>query len=351
MIRDFEIEQWKEWDAWAEQTPLDVGFMQASWWADFRATVGYQHFGALAYGRDGIAGGAVVQKYPHASGSSFYYVQDGPVLPRDDDDAQPVFAALQDAIDRRRATEEDTISHLRIEPRWAALPPFVTGFAKPPFEDSYVEPRNTLLVDLSPPDEAVLARMTAKARYNVRVALRHGVTVVEDTSEQGVERFAEIYEETADRQGIEAKPRDYFQCLVAILSLLRRIGIFFAVHDGERLAAAIVVTFGRTATYFYGGSTSRRRNVMAPYLLHFEIMKRAAAAGCRWYDLWGVEPHGASGHSWHDISVFKRRFGGVELALVPTLDLVYDKAAYRRYLEAERGEWSLSRAEVYGNAE
>jgi hypothetical protein len=36
-----------------------------------------------------------------------------------------------------------------------------------------------------------------------------------------------------------------------------------------------------------------------------------------------------------DISVFKRKFGGAELNLVPTLDYVYDSAAYRQYMATE----------------
>ena len=70
---------------------------------------------------------------------------------------------------------------------------------------------------------------------------------------------------------------------------------------------------------------------MAPYLLHFDIMRRAQARGYESYDLWGVAPEGEPDHSWSDISVFKRKFGGQELALVPTLDYVYDPAAYERY--------------------
>jgi hypothetical protein len=34
--------------------------------------------------------------------------------------------------------------------------------------------------------------------------------------------------------------------------------------------------------------------------------------------------------------VFKRKFGGVEVDLVPTLDLVYDPAAYETYRAAQR---------------
>ena len=116
-----------------------------------------------------------------------------------------------------------------------------------------------------------------------------------------------------------------------MLSSLRRGAIFFAEYQGMRLATALVVYFGRRATYFYGGSLARYRRVMAPCLLHFEIMRRAKARGLEWYDLWGVAPEDEPEHPWANISAFKRKFGGVEVHLVPTLDLVYDQAAYDEY--------------------
>jgi lipid II:glycine glycyltransferase (peptidoglycan interpeptide bridge formation enzyme) len=113
--------------------------------------------------------------------------------------------------------------------------------------------------------------------------------------------------------------------------------IYFAEYQGTRLAAAVVVYFGLRATYFFGGSLDLHRGVMAPYLLHFEIMRRARTMGLAWYDLWGAAPPGEPGHPWWNISVFKRKFGGAELTLVPTLDYVYDPAAYRRYRATMEG--------------
>jgi peptidoglycan pentaglycine glycine transferase (the first glycine) len=191
--------------------------------------------------------------------------------------------------------------------------------------------------------------MKPKGRYNIRVSRKHGVSIVEDNSEQGVADFLRIYETTAARQGTEAKLPGYFQALVALLTPLRRVSIFFAEHQGRRLATALVVYFGRKATYFFGGSLALHRHVMAPYLLHFEVMRQAKARGCEWYDFWGIAPGKQPDHPWHDITVFKRKFGGTELNLVPTLDYVYDPRAYERYTAAhgraaarrpEHPEWS-----------
>jgi lipid II:glycine glycyltransferase (peptidoglycan interpeptide bridge formation enzyme) len=161
------------------------------------------------------------------------------------------------------------------------------------------------------------------------------VSVVEDASPRGIDDFLSIYGETFARKGMTRRGSDYFRTLIPTLSAAARGSVFFAEYCGMRLATALVVYCGRTATYYYGGSRAIHRNVMAPYLLHFEIMRKAKALGCQSYDFFGVSPVGAPNDGWADISVFKRKFGGREVRHVPTLEYVYDPVAY--------GDWEQSR--------
>jgi len=338
-------DSWAAWDRFLEATPA-TGFMQSSWWADFRTTLGFAHFGAIFRAGGAVAGGAVVQRLRHGCGTAFYYVQDGPVLPADAAAAEEVLAATLAAIEERRKSEPVTVSHLRIEPRWERerLAIRLPGFEPAARRDRYREPRNTLCVDLRPAPGAILAAMRPKGRYNISVARRHGVTVVEDTTPRGLSDFLCIYGDTAARQGFGTKHATYFESLLAHTAAARRAAIYFAEHDGARLAAALVIRFGSRATYFYGGSLAERRQVMAPSLLHFEILCRAREAGHEWYDLWGVAPEGNETSAWAGLSAFKRRFGGREVSLVPTLDYVYDRSAYRRYTASEADRRPTPRA-------
>ena len=330
-------DNWRAWNEFVEATP-ETGFMQSSWWVDFRNTCGFENFGITLKGENGIAGGAVVLKFWYAEDSCFYYIQDGPVLPCDDPlVAEEIFGVILNEIEERCETEPGTVSHLRIEPRWLSLPSFVSGFRLvPPLADPYLEARDTRCIDLRPSEDAILAQMKPKGRYNIHVARKHGVSIVEDSSEKGLADFQTIYEETAVRQGIQAKPSDYFQPLVSVFAPARHRSIFFAEYQGVRIATALVVYFGSRATYFFGGSRDIHRHVMAPYLLHFEIMRKAKALGHQWYDLWGIAPANQPEHPWRNFTAFKAKFGGEEVHLVPTLDYVYDDAAYDRYVAQEK---------------
>lgn len=318
-----EFDRWQEWDRFVEAAP-DSGFMQTSWWAEFRAMCGYRCFGVTIRDQGEIVGGAMVMKRSFQDGRCFYLVCDGPLLPADPDFAGEVFQSIVSVIEKHRAAENAAVSHLRIEPRWRELPAFASAFRTlPRGGDRYSEPRDTIFLDLRPSLDQILAQMKPKGRYNIRIAERHGVRVYEDTSAAGLERFLHLHTQTYARHRIAGYTQSYFRTLLSMMQVRRRISLFFAEHDGQPLATALVVFFARRATYFFGGSLAEKRNVMAPYALHFEIMRRARERGCVTYDLWGVSPATAPEGSWQGISAFKRKFGGTEIHLVPTLDLVY----------------------------
>ncbi len=244
--------------------------------------------------------------------------------------AAEVFSAVIADIEAQRTDETQIVSHLRLEPRWEQLPSYVRGSRS---ASGWLEPRDTLCLDLSQSVDEMMEHMKPKGRYNVRLARRKGVSVVEDISLQGVADFVEMYHETAQRQGALRHSRQYITELSQRLSCHDRGSIFFAEYQGLRLATALVIYFGDTATYKYGGSKLVHRNVMGPYLLHFEALLAAKSRGCRWYDFYGVSPPGQPDNDWANFSAFKRKFGGREIRFVPPLDFVYDEHAYRDYLD------------------
>jgi lipid II:glycine glycyltransferase (peptidoglycan interpeptide bridge formation enzyme) len=331
-----DTDRWKPWDDFIARE-ASSGFRQSSWYADFRAAhSGWGHFAAVLRDGKAIVGGGLVLKRSFARDKSYYYMPDGPALLRSDSNVEQeqTFRAIMRFVDSKRQQEPSAVSHLCIIPRWQDIPDFVQGFRAS--SHFYGVPRDTQCIDLTPSESAILAQMKEKGRYNIRLAKRHGVVVVEDPSQQGIEDFLDIYQETFTRKGLKAHDADYFRSLIAMLSAARRGSVFFAEYKGMRLATAIVVYSGPLATYYFGGSRAIHRNVMPAYVLHFEIMLRAKALGCETYDFMGVTPEADARNAWTDISGFKRKFGGQELHLVPALDYVYDPMAYQEWLDIQQ---------------
>ncbi len=76
---------------------------------------------------------------------------------------------------------------------------------------------------------------------------------------------------TVERRGLRRHSIGYFHSLMESLLAYDCGSLYFAEYQGMRLATALVIYFGDTASYKYGGSLPVHRNVMAPYLLHFEV--------------------------------------------------------------------------------
>jgi lipid II:glycine glycyltransferase (peptidoglycan interpeptide bridge formation enzyme) len=333
-LPSLEPERWKAWDEFVEARP-DPGFRQLSWYTSLKVAHGWEQFGTVLRDRDTIVGGAMLLAYSFAPGKCYYFIPDGPVLLEEDPPAEQelVFRAVMSFLERKRQTEQRVVSHLCINPRWEHVPGFVTGFRES--SRYYGTPRDTLYVDLTISESDMLAQMKPKGRYNIGLAQRYGVSVMEDISPRGIEEFVAIYRETFDRKGRRGRSSGYFHDLIPQLLAADRGSIFFAEYQGTRIATALVVYSGCMATYYYGGSRAIYRNVMAPYLLHFEIMRTAQRRGCRSYDLFGISPQGRPSDGWQDISIFKRKFGGRDVRFVPTLEQIYDPAAYQEWEESE----------------
>ncbi|TAL19381.1 peptidoglycan bridge formation glycyltransferase FemA/FemB family protein [Patescibacteria group bacterium] len=178
-----------------------------------------------------------------------------------------------------------------------------------------IQPQTTLLLNLTKNEDILLAAMHEKTRYNLRLAEKKGVTV----REGGTELFPELWpllEAASKRDRFRLHAKNYYQKMLQTLvgepsdrsSCQSRI--MLADHEGEALAGMILLLFGGTATYLHGGSSDKKRNVMAPYLLHWQAMRRAKSRGCQSYDFWGIAPEDSAEHPLAGVSRFKRGFGG-----------------------------------------
>ena len=155
------------------------------------------------------------------------------------------------------------------------------------FSPEQVQFRNTVWLDLSRPEEEILAAMKQKTRYNIRLAGRKGVLIrVANKDDLGL--LYRMYAETAARDGFVIRPQAYYMVVWRTLMQAGLAEPLIAEVDGEPVAGIVVFRFAGRAYYFYGMSTGKHRNKMPTYLLQWEAIRRAKAAGCAVYDFWGA---------------------------------------------------------------
>ena len=198
-------------------------------------------------------------------------------------------------------------------------------------EAKAVQPQNNWLLDLDGTEEGILARMKQKTRYNIRLAQKKGVKIkVSDDSKQ-IDRLFALAQETAERNDIKTHPKSYYLKMIEMLARQKMAKLYQAEYNQKILAVNLMLSFGDTATYLHGGSSNEYRNVMAPYLLHWQAILDAKKEGKKYYDFGGVAPENESNHKWAGISRFKRSFGGFQVNSPGALDMVIKPFWYKLY--------------------
>lgn len=175
---------------------------------------------------------------------------------------------------------------IQVEPlSTTVLPGFMTGHFK-----DFIE-KHTAVIDLRQDPENILARMKPKGRYNIRVAEKAGVRVVQvPYTKEHLDTFYSILGETLERDGFAANSREYFRILLRYLEKQKLGGLFMAEKDGETIAAGVFVFYKKTALYYYGASSSdnSKRKYMASYLLQWKAITEAKDRGCEVFDFLGI---------------------------------------------------------------
>lgn len=177
------------------------------------------------------------------------------------------------------------------------------------FAPEQVQFRNTVLVDLAPEPEALLAAMKSKWRYNIRLAERRGVTVRPGT-DQDIPVFYRMYAQTAARDGFLIRPRAYYHDVWSQFWRGDLADMLLACVEEQVVAGLILFRYGQTAWYMYGASTEQFRQYMPNHLLQWAAMSRAKARGCTCYDMWGAPDVFDPADRMWGVYKFKSGFGG-----------------------------------------
>ncbi len=275
------------------------------------------------------------------------YVPKGPALDHTDlDTVRAVLDTLEDMARRRRAV------WLKIDPDIVAGTGIPGGGDpdRPPQDDpagravlellrargwrfsaSQVQFRNTITLDLTQPEEAILAGMSQGTRRKVRMGPKKGVTVRVAAGEDDLRTLYALYTVTGERQGFLVRPAAYYREAWTRFIEAGLATAFLAEWEGQPLAGLVLFHFGPKAWYFYGMSSSDERQRMPTYLLQWEAMRWAKAHGYPVYDFWGAPDTFSEDDPMWGVYRFKDGFGGTVIRHIGAWDYAPSPALYWAY--------------------
>jgi len=259
------------------------------------------------------------------------YVPKGPAL-----DAHDLVLAEMVLVRLEQEGRQARTIFVKIDPDVRADTPAGTAFTALlarrgwRFSHEQIQHRNTLLSDLTPDEDAMLAGMKPKTRYNIRLAARRGVTVRGGTP-QDLERFYAMYAETSRRDGFIIRPFDYYRRAWEAFLGGGMAHLLLAEVQGEVVGGLLLFRFARTAWYMYGASTDLHRNLMPNHLLQWEALRWAKAQGCTTYDWWGAPDRLDESDPMWGVYRFKEGFGGEFVPHIGAWDFPVSRPLYWLY--------------------
>ncbi|MFC1616065.1 lipid II:glycine glycyltransferase FemX [Patescibacteria group bacterium] len=324
----------KDWEKLITTNPA-VGFQQSFEWANFKKLEDWiPHHIGLFDQKNTLKGGALILQYKFPNNTNFLYIPQGPILNyQKEDELFWQWRSLEIAIHKLISQSKNNLTtHLRIEPRTHKIPEwFLSTFVKAPLN---LMPKHTQILNLKDTHDNILAQMKPKGRYNIKLAIKNNVKIkqIKNPKSKDIEIFYNLYKHTFQRNKFHGKKITFFQNFLKACKNISHI--FVAENQKNTLAAAIILYYGKTATYLYGASSNNNRQLMAPYLLHWEIIKDAKSRKFTQYDFWGVNSSSKDKkHTWHGLSQFKKKFGGEQFNFIGSHDFVIQKDLYQNFLK------------------
>lgn len=291
---------------------LQSGKWQNIWQQEGKSFLSYAH-----YQSDRCLGlmSAVWQKAKF--GFSYLYVPKGPLFRLDQGEALDFLEEIVHEAKKTKAV------FLRFEPSSILFDFWHNQTTEVKLHKTKdVQPSQTIQLDLAKTEDELLSLMHPKTRYNIRLAekkdLKFRLGGVDDFKE-----FWQLMSTTAQRDTFRLHGEEHYRNLLNQSDFIK---LFVVVYAKKAIAAGLFSFFADTVTYLHGASSNADRNLMAPYLLQWEVIKMARREGYKKYDFYGIDAK-----RWPGVTRFKSGFGGKVLVYPGTYDLVLKPWAYKLY--------------------
>ncbi len=276
-----------EWDAFVAQIP-GGHHAQTSLWGQVKAASGWHTTRIVVTEHERVVAGGQCLSRPMLSAAEVGYVTRGPLCISNDpaliglvlDELLLASTSLHvDFLVIQPPGHGEQVAHLLVErgfgPGWIELAPTAT-----------------VLVDLTPDTEEILARMKRQTRQNIRRGEQRGVRVREG-AESDLPIFHRLYAATSERHGTRPYPERYFAHMWPILHPPGFLRLFLATYEAEPVSALLTIPFGDTVVASKLGWSGLHGDCRPNEVLFWEAMKWAKAHGYRVFDLEGIDAEGA----------------------------------------------------------
>jgi peptidoglycan pentaglycine glycine transferase (the first glycine) len=212
-----------------------------------------------------------------------------------------------------------------------------------------VHGRRSWVLDIRPDAEKLLADFKMNWRQNVRSAERKGVIIREAESDSDFDAYYELLKLTSERDAFFIHDKAYHQEILRQFKSKGDAVLYLAEHEGEAIAAKMLLRFGDWCWDMFGASSNNKRNLKPTYLLQYRCIQWAQSKGCSFFDFRTIPEILEPGEEMWGVYEYKKGFGGFSRLNMPTQDYIYRPLIYnawRKLVEIRRARRHKERKKV-----
>jgi lipid II:glycine glycyltransferase (peptidoglycan interpeptide bridge formation enzyme) len=317
------VEDKAVWEAFMA-THKEANFLQSWYWGVFHESMNHTVIRRGFYKDDALIGIVQAVVEPARRGRHIV-VAGGPVIDWQD---KALVRACMEAL--KTVARANNCLFVRVRPQLLENSDNEQLFRKLGFRRApmHVTADLTSQLDLSKTDDELKKAMRKGTRYELNRTVKLGIEVTAATDDQYLDEFCKLQLETAERQGFVPFSEKFLSEQFRAFAEAGKVVMYRSTFEGKLLAMAFIIFYGPEAAYHYGASTELARQYPGAYAIQWEAIQEARRRGCTRYNFWGVAEHGQTKHRFYGVSVFKRGFGGEDVAYLPAHDLVVNRLRY-----------------------
>lgn len=315
----------KKWDKFVTSHD-DANFLQSWAWGDFHESRKKTVVRRVVLDNDDKIIASYVGQVETAKRGTYMAIAGGPIMDWSN-------KKLREAVfaDIKEQAEKNHCVFVRIRPQIVENEKNRALFKQLGLKPApmYLSVEYAGVLDISRPEEDILAGASQGLRRKIRKAQKNNITITTSTDPKEIKTFYKIQLETAARQKFVEFSEDFLRKQFEAFAKYDEVKLYTAKLGDEILAQNFMIFYGNEASYHYGVSTELGTKYSGAPLLHMQAMRDARERGIKRYNFWGITAEDDTKHRFYGVSQFKRSFGVEELIYLHAHDLTIKPAQYK----------------------
>lgn len=296
-------------------------FLQSPAWQRFQKSLGRTTFHQTGEGWEYLA---ILE---HGTGNSRLYCPYGPYAENQ--------KAFEEALDSLISLgKQRGATFVRVEPTTVDFCAYLEPQRWHKVTYQSLNPEHTRIIDLTKPEEEIIAEMAQPVRNVYRNYGKKNIHVKKSHNPEDINIFLDLIHQVSSRTGMKPHSDEYFRKQATALLPSEDATLWIAEHDSAPIATALMYDSPTTRYYAHAAASSlpEHRKLNASTALLAEAIIDAKRFSREKFDLYGISPDNNPSHkNWVGFTKFKRTFGGYDETFCGAWEFPLNKPAYYIY--------------------